>query len=241
MYDHITGRGKGGESEGFRKTRVGFLREGILVSKKRSYEITVPRSIHSAKLTALRKLRASSFEELLYDLNIDRLDVRFDQLVRSYEINHTRGWDSNGRLDFDLRLIVLKHLLRGIFFNFIEGNDNLEEGKIDGYQQRSKWILDPSYLIKPARLRKIPEKDYLRILNEIWKHLDVKTTPRKTTYTGILMLLDLNALYETLRTHQGRRILIEAFDEANEEYKHSLKRFRAIHDPRVPAMHSKEF
>ena len=241
LYNHITGREKGNASEGFRKAHGGFLQEGLLEARKRAYKIKVPRPSYSTKLLTFRTLRASNFSEMIYDLNLQREDVRFDELAKAYEIDCVRGWRLKASFDSDLRIVVLKHLLRGVLLGFVESDANLEEIKETRSHTKWKmrWVLDPLYLVEPAKLREISEKDYSHIIQQVWERLEIKSVPNKSTNAGILVLIDLNSLYSTLHTQQGRKILIEALNEANEDYKQHLRHMKDLHEPLVYPKHFK--
>jgi hypothetical protein len=233
LYHHLEGR-----RAYDRKPLPGFVDEGRLKrlklhSQKHLYQIALDMP-YSNKLAITKMLWDSEIYPLMYDLGLQTADQRFYEPVWAGEINPVPGWGVKGRLDSDLRRVVLKHLLRGIFLTFIESDANLEEdGGSFATQYKLKWVLDPGSVADPARLRRTSQKSYFRILEKVWTYLGVKSIPHKTTRTGALLMIDLNALFSVLHTREGRILLHEALQEASQHFKKHAKSIKKIHEPLV--------
>lgn len=233
VYYHLEGR------EGpTRKAQLGFVREGFLSRivvhrQKCLYEMTIDRR-HSSKIALARMLSNSKVIPLVYDLGLQTPDRRFYEPISAYEIDPVPGWGVKGRLDCDLRRVILKHMLRGILLTFIESDANLEEDSGSfATQYRLKWVIDPGWLVDPIRLRRISQKHYFRMLERIWTYLGVKSVPHKTARTGALLMMDLNAIFSILRTAEGRSLVHEALQEANQRFKEHAKRIKKMHEPLI--------
>jgi hypothetical protein len=171
---------------------------------------------------------------LLYDLDLRTADRRFYEPIWACEIDPVLGWGVKGRLDSDLRMVVLKHLLRGIFLAFLESDANLEEeGGSFPTQYRLRWVLDPALVADPVRLAKISQKSYFTILEKVWTYLGVKSVAHKTARTGAWFMIDLNGLFSALHTRHGRILLHEALQEATKRFKEHAESVKTTHEPLV--------
>jgi hypothetical protein len=235
LYYHLEGR-SGSSKPPVRRTRIGFISEGVLKTikiheRKYKYAITKDRP-YSDTLGLARLILRSKVFPLVYDLrDLPRKDLRFPELVQSYQLNSARGWKIKGRFDSDLQLVVLKHMLRAIFLSFVESDENIVESKCTRKLSKLDWALDPIRVAEPGRIRRMSEKNYATMIARVRDHLGINSIPSEMTHVGAAFLIDLEQLFATLRTTSGRRVLYDALSDSSEGYKNHVRHHKDIHEP----------